>query len=67
MFLGWLGGKVWKKIDPLAYDDLMFSTAGGLIAGQGISAILQCILKITNVEGNLVTGSCPEGLQANCP
>ncbi|CAO3646889.1 unnamed protein product [Mucor hiemalis] len=64
MFLGWAGGKVWKKIDPLAYDDLMFSAAGGLIAGQGISAILQCILKITNVAGNVVTATCIAG---ECP
>jgi hypothetical protein len=25
MLLGWIGGKVWKKVDPLAYDDYMYS------------------------------------------
>lgn len=66
MFIGWLGGQIWKKVDPAAYDDLMYSTAGGLIAGQGISAILQAVLKIAGVEANIVTGSCIAG-QESCP
>jgi uncharacterized oligopeptide transporter (OPT) family protein len=67
MFLGWLGGKVWKRVDPFAYDNLMFSAAGGMIAGQGISAILQAVLKIANVEGNVVVATCIGQLADNCP
>jgi hypothetical protein len=32
--------------------------AGGLIAGQGISAILQAVFKLANIEPNIFTGSC---------
>lgn len=67
MFLGWLGGKVWKRVDPFAYDNLMFSTAGGMIAGQGISAILQAAFKIGNVPGNVVVATCIGQLAENCP
>ncbi|KAG1469257.1 hypothetical protein G6F56_003359 [Rhizopus delemar] len=67
MFLGWCGGKVWKKITPGSWDNYMYSTAGGMIAGQGISAILQAVFKLSNVQGYVYTGSCPEGLFDNCP
>jgi OPT family oligopeptide transporter len=65
MFLGWAGGKIWKRINPKAHEDLMFSAAGGLIAGQGISAIATCIFKLSNIAGNAVVATClaPE----NCP
>ncbi|GAA5803747.1 OPT oligopeptide transporter protein-domain-containing protein [Helicostylum pulchrum] len=68
MFLGWLGGKIWKRINPSSHEDLMFSAAGGLIAGQGISAILQAVLKIAGVEANIITATCVfDGLDAICP
>ncbi|KAI8052757.1 OPT oligopeptide transporter protein-domain-containing protein [Thamnidium elegans] len=68
MFLGWLGGKIWKRINPSAHENLMFSAAGGLIAGQGISAIAQAVLKIAGVKANVVTGTCVfDGLDAICP
>ncbi|KAG0769502.1 hypothetical protein G6F57_004330 [Rhizopus arrhizus] len=67
MFIGWCAGKIWKKIDPVAWDNYMYSTAGGMIAGQGISAILQAVFKLTNVAPYVFTGSCPEGLFENCP
>jgi OPT family oligopeptide transporter len=65
MFLGWAAGKIWKRIDAAAYEDLMFSTAGGLIAGQGISAIFKCIFKLANVTPDLIVATClgPE----DCP
>ncbi|KAI8979182.1 OPT oligopeptide transporter protein-domain-containing protein [Mycotypha africana] len=67
MFVGWVAGKVWKRIDGTAYDNYMYSTAGGMIAGQGISAILQAVFKLTNVAPYPFTGSCIEGLLENCP
>ncbi|CAO0789444.1 unnamed protein product [Mucor circinelloides] len=67
MFLGWAGGKVWKRVDPTAYDNLMFSAAGGLIAGQGIAAILQAVLKIGGVVPNVVVATCIDQLAENCP
>ncbi|KAG2198816.1 hypothetical protein INT47_000732 [Mucor saturninus] len=67
MFLGWAGGKLWKKLRPVAHGDLMFSVAGGLIAGQGIGAIVSAVLKIANVPGHAVTATCPGGLLENCP
>ncbi|KAI7899098.1 OPT oligopeptide transporter protein-domain-containing protein [Cokeromyces recurvatus] len=67
MFLGWLGGKIWKRVDPEAHEDLMFSAAGGLIAGQGIAAILQAVFKISNIKGNVVVATCIGQLADNCP
>ncbi|CEG67415.1 hypothetical protein CU097_007557 [Rhizopus azygosporus] len=67
MFIGWCGGKIWKLVDPLAWDNYMYSVAGGMIAGQGISAIIQAALKLGNVAPYAFTGSCPEGLLENCP
>ncbi|CAO0790710.1 unnamed protein product [Mucor circinelloides] len=67
MFIGWVAGKVWKRVDPVAYEKYMYSTAGGMIAGQGISALLQAVFKLSNVAPYPYTGSCIEGLLENCP
>ncbi|RCI01917.1 hypothetical protein CU098_007364 [Rhizopus stolonifer] len=67
MFIGWAGSKIWKRVDPNAFNNYMYSTAGGMIAGQGISAILQAVFKLKNVEPYTFYASCIEGLQANCP
>lgn len=67
MFLGWLGGKIWKRVDPVAYDKYMYSTAGGMIAGQGISAILQAVFKLGNIAPYPYVGSCMYQLLDNCP
>ncbi|SAL96625.1 hypothetical protein [Absidia glauca] len=67
MFIGWLSGKIWKRINPVAYENYMFSTAGGQIAGMGIAAILQAVFTIAGVEKNVYTGSCIDGLYDNCP
>ncbi|KAG1048732.1 hypothetical protein G6F43_008899 [Rhizopus delemar] len=61
MFIGWVSGKIWKRLRRTAYDDLMYSVAAGMIAGQGISAILQALFKITGVKGAVITASCPMG------
>ncbi|CAO3680517.1 unnamed protein product [Rhizopus microsporus] len=61
MLIGWISGKIWKRLRSTAYDNLMYSVAAGMIAGQGISAILQAVFKIANVKGSVVTFSCPEG------
>ncbi|KAI8365352.1 OPT oligopeptide transporter protein-domain-containing protein [Radiomyces spectabilis] len=67
MLLGWIFGKIWKRFARNSYDNLMYSAAGGMIAGQGISAILQAALKIGNVEGNVIVASCIDKLVDNCP
>lgn len=59
MFIGWSVGKIWKRFAPKHHEDFMYSVAGGMIAGQGISAILQAVFHICGVEGNVFTGSCP--------
>ncbi|KAI9277824.1 OPT oligopeptide transporter protein-domain-containing protein [Sporodiniella umbellata] len=59
MFIGWCSGKVWKRLRGTSYDNLMYSVAAGMIAGQGISAILQALFKITGVAGAVITVSCP--------
>ena len=56
MFIGWV-----------AYENYMYSTAGGMIAGQGISALLQAVFKLSNVAPYAYTGSCIYGLLENCP
>lgn len=61
MFIGWVSGKIWKKLRGTSYDNLMYSVAAGMIAGQGISAILQALFKITGVAGAVITASCPMG------
>ncbi|CDS05296.1 hypothetical protein LRAMOSA07825 [Lichtheimia ramosa] len=67
MFIGWCAGKIWQRIDPKAYDDLMHSTAGGLIAGQGISALLKAVFQLAGVQGNVIAASCPYGDVEQCP
>ncbi|KAI9487558.1 MAG: OPT oligopeptide transporter protein-domain-containing protein [Benjaminiella poitrasii] len=67
MFIGWVAGLIWKRVDKTAYDNYMYSTAGGMIAGQGISAILQAVFKLANVAPYPYTGSCIERLFDNCP
>ncbi|RCI06803.1 hypothetical protein CU098_013845, partial [Rhizopus stolonifer] len=67
MLLGWIGGKIWKRYKPDSHEDLMFSVAGGMIAGQGISALISAIFRISNVPGYVVTATCPYGDIASCP
>lgn len=67
MAIGWTAGKIWKRINPKAYDDFMYSVAGGMIAGQGISALLQAVFKLGNVEAYTYYGSCIMADRANCP
>ncbi|KAI9321715.1 OPT oligopeptide transporter protein-domain-containing protein [Dichotomocladium elegans] len=59
MFIGWTAGKIWKRVNLTSYDDFMYSVAGGMIAGQGIAALLKCVFQIAGVEGEAFTGSCP--------
>jgi OPT family oligopeptide transporter len=67
MFIGWVGGKIWKRVDPVAYDNYMYSAAGGMIAGQGISAILQAVFKLSNVAPYPYVGSCMYQELDYCP
>ncbi|KAI9012154.1 OPT oligopeptide transporter protein-domain-containing protein [Phycomyces nitens] len=67
MFIGWVAARIWARFGPKTFDNYMYSTAGGLIAGQGIAAVLQAIFTISGVQGNVYTGSCPEQLLDNCP
>ncbi|KAI8081338.1 OPT oligopeptide transporter protein-domain-containing protein [Halteromyces radiatus] len=67
MFIGWTSGKIWKRVNPVAYEKYMYSVAGGQIAGMGIAAILQAIFTIAGVQNYVYTGSCIEGLYENCP
>lgn len=67
MFIGWVATKIWKRINPKSWDDLMYSAAGGLIAGQGIASLLQAVFKIANVPGNVVVATCIDQIADNCP
>jgi uncharacterized oligopeptide transporter (OPT) family protein len=67
MFIGWIAGKIWKRVDPVAYDNYMYSTAGGMIAGQGISAILQAVFKLGGVAPYPYVGSCMYQSIDYCP
>jgi uncharacterized oligopeptide transporter (OPT) family protein len=67
MFIGWVAGKIWKRVDRTAYDNFMYSTAGGMIAGQGISAILQAVFKLANVNPYPYVGSCMYQELDYCP
>ena len=67
MLIGWTGGKIWKRVNLKSYDDFMYSVAGGMIAGQGISALLKAVFQLAGVEGDAFYGSCIEGLKENCP
>ncbi|KAG0180030.1 hypothetical protein DFQ29_001293 [Apophysomyces sp. BC1021] len=61
MFVGWASGKIWKRFWRTQYEDFMYSVAGGLIAGQGISSLLRAVFAIGNVKGNLITITCVPG------
>ncbi|KAI8150115.1 OPT oligopeptide transporter protein-domain-containing protein [Fennellomyces sp. T-0311] len=67
MFIGWASGKIWKRIKPESYHLYMYSAAGGMIAGQGVSAILKAVFQLSGVEGNVTAVSCIEQLSENCP
>ncbi|KAL0090406.1 OPT oligopeptide transporter protein-domain-containing protein [Phycomyces blakesleeanus] len=67
MFIGWCGSRIWQRYFPKKHEDFMYSCAGGMIAGQGISAIVQAVFTIAGVEGHVFVGSCPEQLGDNCP
>ncbi|GAA5802237.1 hypothetical protein HPULCUR_007700 [Helicostylum pulchrum] len=58
MFIGWCSSKIWKRVDPVGFENYMYSTAGGMIAGQGISAIIQAAFKLGNVAPYPYVGSC---------
>ncbi|KAI7857566.1 OPT oligopeptide transporter protein-domain-containing protein [Circinella umbellata] len=67
MLIGWTSGKIWKRLNPKSHEDFMYSVAGGMIAGQGISALLKAVFKLAGIPGHYYFASCIEGLQENCP
>ncbi|CAM0135575.1 hypothetical protein VKS41_005225 [Umbelopsis sp. WA50703] len=67
MVIGWCAGKIWKRLRSTQYDDFMYAVAGGMIAGQGISAILKAVLTIGGVPQWSTAISCIEQDAANCP
>jgi hypothetical protein len=67
MVAGWIAGKIWQRIRRTDYDNFMYSVAGGLVAGQGISAILKALLTIFGVSQWATTVSCIDQLADNCP
>ncbi|KAF9406522.1 hypothetical protein BGZ76_006318, partial [Entomortierella beljakovae] len=66
MVVGWVAGTVWKKIRPQSHEKFMYSLAGGLIAGSGISGLVNAALTIANVEGNSVLVGCGDKGVALC-
>lgn len=67
MLLGWIAGAIWSKYRPAAHENLMFSVAGGMIAGQGISALINAVFRIANVPSYVTAATCPMQDVANCP
>ncbi|KAI8370461.1 OPT oligopeptide transporter protein-domain-containing protein [Radiomyces spectabilis] len=67
MLTGWIASKIWKRVNRKSWDNFMYSAAGGMIAGQGISAILQAVFKIAKIPPYVVTASCIAGELKNCP
>ncbi|KAF7724255.1 hypothetical protein EC973_001211 [Apophysomyces ossiformis] len=61
MFVGWAAGQIWKRYWPRQHGDFMYSVAGGLIAGQGISSLLRAVFTICNIPANVITASCIGG------
>ncbi|KAI9318787.1 OPT oligopeptide transporter protein-domain-containing protein [Dichotomocladium elegans] len=67
MCVGWLAGKIWKRIRAKSYEEYMYSAAGGMIAGQGVSAIFKAIFQLANVKGSITIVSCIDQVAKNCP
>ncbi|KAI8580872.1 hypothetical protein K450DRAFT_234984 [Umbelopsis ramanniana AG] len=67
MVAGWTAGKIWKRIRATDYDNFMYAAAGGLVAGQGIAAILKAVLTIGGVEQWATAVSCIDQDASNCP
>lgn len=67
VLIGYLSGQIWKRYRFKSYDDFMYSVAGGMIAGQGISALLQAVFKLANVTPYAYVGSCPYQSVDYCP
>ncbi|CDH49999.1 oligopeptide transporter [Lichtheimia corymbifera JMRC:FSU:9682] len=42
-------------------------SSAGLVAGQGVSAILKAVFHLANVEGNVIAITCIDQLYENCP
>ncbi|KAF9431821.1 hypothetical protein BGZ76_011662 [Entomortierella beljakovae] len=56
--LGWTVGAIWKKINFKHHERLMYSVAGGLIAGAGIGGLITAALTIGQVPGANVLVGC---------
>ncbi|KAI8357851.1 OPT oligopeptide transporter protein-domain-containing protein [Choanephora cucurbitarum] len=67
MLIGWASGLLWYKLRPVAHENLMFSVAGGMIAGQGISALIAAVFRIANVPSYVTAATCPFQEIDNCP
>lgn len=67
MFIGWTAGKIWKRVYPASYHEFVYSAAGGMIAGQGVCAVLKAIFQLSGVKGNITAVSYIEQAAANCP
>ncbi|KAG0323615.1 hypothetical protein BGZ99_002670 [Dissophora globulifera] len=57
MLIGWSAGQIWKRTSSATHERLMYSISAGLIAGVGISGLLNAALTIGGVkEGPIKTG-----------
>jgi len=57
-FMGALAFWIWKRVRPAAHEALGFSVASGLLAGEGLMAILTAVLKIAGVNAAVPCWGC---------
>ncbi|KAG0377664.1 hypothetical protein BGX24_005697 [Mortierella sp. AD032] len=67
MFVGWLGGQVWKRTSPKTHERLMYSVSAGLIAGVGIAGLVKAAMTIGGVKAAPVVIGCGlNGINSLC-
>jgi uncharacterized oligopeptide transporter (OPT) family protein len=61
MVIGSLVAALWAKKNPKSFEMIGYPVAAGLIAGEGIGGVLNAVLNIANVSGDVY------GSKIGCP
>lgn len=52
MSVGAIGSLLWLKKSPGTWNEYVYSSAAGLIAGEGIGGVINAVLQVANVSGD---------------
>lgn len=61
MLMGAIGAAIWAKRRPMGFNTYGYAVAAGLMAGEGIGGVLNAVLQILGLSGDVW------GAQVGCP